>query len=158
MSTGAGVKKALDAYGKQGLETTVESASPGRLVVMLYEGAIKAIQLGKLHMESGDIAAKGAAISKAISIIDEGLRVSLDKEQGGELAGNLEALYFYMIGQLFEANLHNRADLLEHVLGLLVDLKDAWESITVAGAVPQPPETPVAAPDRNAGTLSYGRA
>ncbi|TJZ74038.1 flagellar export chaperone FliS [Chitiniphilus eburneus] len=152
-----GVQRALSAYGKQGLEATIESASPGQLVVMLYEGAIKAIHLGKLHMLNGEIPEKGASISKAIAIIDEGLRISLDKEQGGELAENLEALYLYMTGKLFEANLENNPDLLDHVVGLLSDLKEAWESITAAPVVAAPDASaPQAAPDR--GTLSYGRA
>ncbi|WP_148715877.1 flagellar export chaperone FliS [Chitinolyticbacter meiyuanensis] len=159
MSVGA--KKALAAYGKQNLQAQVESASPGRLIVMLYEGAIKAAQLGKLHMQNGDIAAKGESLSKAISIIDEGLRLVLDHEQGGELSANLDALYFYMIQQLFEANLHNRPELIDQVVTLLTDLRDAWESIAQPAPLPTADAEPAGqAPgdDAQRGTLSYGKA
>ncbi|HSC80657.1 MAG TPA: flagellar export chaperone FliS [Chitinolyticbacter sp.] len=157
MSVGA--KKALAAYGKQNLQAQIESASPGRLIVMLYEGAIKSAQLGKLHMQNGEIAAKGEAISKAIAIIDEGLRMALDHEQGGELSANLDALYFYMIQQLFEANLHNRPELIDQVVSLLGDLRDAWESITQPAPLPPAIEQEAGAQqDDNRGTLSYGKA
>ncbi|KAF0815037.1 Flagellar protein FliS [Andreprevotia sp. IGB-42] len=152
----AAVKKALDAYGKQSLENAVETASPGRLVVMLYDGAIKATQLGKIHMQNGDIPNKGAAISKAIAIVDEGLRLALDKEKGGELADNLDALYMYMLGQLFEANLNNKPELLDEVAGLLLQLREAWESIT--SNVSQVPVATQAPTDRGDNALSYGRA
>ncbi|WP_035054079.1 flagellar export chaperone FliS [Andreprevotia chitinilytica] len=153
----AAVKKALSAYGKQSLEAAVESASPGRLIVLLYEGAIKATQLGKLHMQNGDIPAKGKAITNAIAIIDEGLRIALDKQQGGDLAENLDALYFYMTRRLFEANLHNQPELLDEVTGLLGQLKEAWEEIA---AVPVPVAAPAAetAPTDRNNALSYGRA
>lgn len=122
-------QKALNAYGRVGLEASVEAASPHQLIIMLYEGAIKAITLAKIHMESHEAAAKGAAISKAIAIIEDGLRLSLDKEKGGELAENLDALYDYMAVQLLHANLHNQPEILDMVSHLLADLKDAWESI-----------------------------
>ncbi|WP_028454379.1 flagellar export chaperone FliS [Chitinilyticum litopenaei] len=154
-----GAKKALAAYGKQNLQSQVESASPGRLIVMLYEGAIKSIQLGRMHMQNGEIAEKGQAISKAISIIDEGLRLALDHEQGGELAANLDALYFYMMQQLLEANLRNTTEPLDQVLVLLNDLKEAWESISQPAAA-QPPllSEPAAEANQDRGTLSYGKA
>ncbi|SMC23458.1 flagellar protein FliS [Andreprevotia lacus DSM 23236] len=153
----AAVKKALDAYGKQSLETAVETASPGRLIVMLYDGAIKAAQLGKFHMQNGDIPAKGAAITRAIAILDEGLRLALDREKGGELAENLDALYIYMLGQLFEANLSNRPELLDEVVTLLTQLREAWESITT-GVATQPEVAEMPADRGQNSALSYGRA
>lgn len=123
------MKKALKAYGQNGLAASVEAASPHKLIVMLFEGAIKSISLAKIHMENCATAEKGAAISKAIAIIEEGLRLSLDKEKGGELAENLDALYDYMARQLLEANIHNKLEPLDVVLKLLVDIKEAWEGI-----------------------------
>lgn len=122
-------RKVKNAYGQANLAATVESASPHRLIVMLFDGAIKAISLAKIHMQSGAVAEKGAAISKAIAIIEEGLRLSLDKEKGGELAENLDALYDYMARQLLEANIHNNLELLDVVHKLLTDIKEAWEGI-----------------------------
>ncbi len=125
-------RKALNAYNQNNLEVAVESASPHRLILMLYDGAIKAVSLAKMHMQSGSIAAKGAAMSKAIAIIEEGLRLALDKEKGGELAENLDALYDYMARELLEGNLRNDEARLDTVLHLLNDLKEAWDSIDPA--------------------------
>ncbi|MBS1156172.1 MAG: flagellar export chaperone FliS [Proteobacteria bacterium] len=151
----AGMRKAaLNAYGKQNLEAQVEAASPHRLILMLFEGAIKSCHLAKIHMQNGAIAEKGMAVSKAIAIIQEGLRLSLDKEQGGELAANLDALYEYMGRRLLQANLHNDPGILDEVLTLLSGLKESWEQINPAQAAVQQtaPQSDRAAP------LSYGRA
>ena len=67
-------RSALNAYTKQALETEVTSASPHKLVLMLYDGAIASIAMAKAHMEGAHVAAKGVSISKAIAIIEEGLR------------------------------------------------------------------------------------
>ena len=150
----AGFRKAINAYGKQDLATQVEAASPHRLILMLFEGAIKSCHLAKLHMQNGAIADKGMAMTKAIAIIQEGLRLSLDKEAGGDLAANLDALYEYMGHRLLQANLRNDVSMLDEVLGLLAGLKESWEQIDPARAAVQPE---VAAPARVT-PLSYGQA
>jgi flagellar secretion chaperone FliS len=149
------VKKALSAYGQTSLDTVVESASPHQLIVLLFEGAIKAIQLGKIYMQQGLIAQKGAAISKAIAIIEDGLRLALDKENGGELAENLDALYDYISFELLQANINNVPERLDEMLSLLDQLKDAWLSIGFTKT-----ESVASASDRNEqdrSNLSYGR-
>lgn len=118
-----------NAYAKIGIETGVVAASPHKLIVMLFDGASLAIANAKIHLTAGDISKKGQAISKAITIIDSGLRASLDKTKGGEVAENLDALYEYMSNQLLQANLTNKVELLEEVSGLLTTLKSAWEQI-----------------------------
>jgi len=80
------------AYANVGLETGVMAASPHKLVVMLFEGAMLQVALAIRYMNEGKIAAKGKAISRAIAFIETGLRASLDKNVGGELAQNLDAL------------------------------------------------------------------
>lgn len=125
----AQIRRAMAAYGSQSLDADVNTASPHRLIVLLYDGAIKAISLAKLHMNNGNIAEKGNAISKAISIIEEGLRLSLDRTTGGELAENLDALYEYMAFMLLDANIKNDSEHLDLVLKLLKELKESWESI-----------------------------
>lgn len=118
-----------NAYNKVGVETGVATASPHKLVVMLFEGAMVAIATAIQHMHAGDVAAKGQAISKAISIIDNGLRASLDKKVGGDLALSLDSLYEYMTTRLLIANLKSQPKILEEVYQLLKGLKDAWEAI-----------------------------
>lgn len=150
-------RKALNAYQRDSLKVEVESASPYKLVVMLYEGAIKAINMAKMHMQQGNVAEKGIAVSRAISIIEDGLRLSLEKEKGGQLAENLDALYEYMGIELLRANLHNDVQKLEHVLRLLTDLKEAWDQIDPAITnLPETGQEPVEDQSRQE-PLSYGR-
>lgn len=120
---------AAAAYAKVGVETGVVSANPHRLVLMLFEGARVAVAAARLHMQRNEIAAKGEAISKAITIIDHGLKASLDVAAGGELAQRLYALYEYMAGRLLAANLDNDQKELDEVGRLLAELNDAWEAI-----------------------------
>lgn len=118
----------LAQYRKVGAQTEVSTASPHRLIQMLLEGAIEKINLAKGYMENGEIALKSSHITWAISIID-GLRISLDKEAGGEIATNLEALYEYMTRRLLEAHLHNNPKILDEISGLLREIKSAWDAI-----------------------------
>ena len=133
-----------NAYAKIGVETGVISASPHKLILMLFEGAIVAISNAQQHMQSGNIAAKGQSISKAISIIDSGLRASLDKKAGGEIAMSLDSLYEYMGNRLIFANLNNQIEALAEVQNLLRDIKSSWEAITpVVVQAPEPIRQPV---------------
>jgi flagellar protein FliS len=118
-----------NAYSKVAMETGVTAASPHKLILMLFEGALKAIATAQEQMKSGDIAGKGLSISKATAIIEEGLRASLDKKVGGDIAVNLDALYAYMNSQLMLGHLQNDVAKLEDVQKLLRDLKGAWEAI-----------------------------
>ena len=127
----------VNAYAKVGIETGVTSASPHKLIVMLFDGALVSVNAAILHMKAGSIADKGAAISKAITIIDSGLRASLDKKAGGEIAEGLDALYEYMGARLVEANFKNQVDILEEVQRLLTELRGAWNAIGGSAAVEQ---------------------
>lgn len=120
--------QAMKQYRSLGMKTAVEDATPHRLIQMLMDGALDKIAAARGYMERGDVAQKGAHISWAISIID-GLRVSLDKSVGGEIAQNLEDLYNYMMTRLTEANLKNDAGYLNEVSGLLRQIKGAWDAI-----------------------------
>lgn len=123
------MRNPAQSYAKVGLEVAVETASPHKLILMLFDGAVAAINIAKFEMASGEIAKKGASISKAIDIITNGLRASLDMEAGGELAGRLSALYEYMAQRLLFANLKNNTATLDEVLELLISLRSAWEQI-----------------------------
>jgi len=123
------MKRGVNAYANVGLETGIASASPHKLIVMLYDGALVALLSAKTNIAAGNIAAKGSAISKAISIIDNGLRASLDKSAGGEIAANLSALYDYIVQRLFRANLHNDVLALDEADRLLENIASAWREI-----------------------------
>jgi flagellar protein FliS len=140
------MKRGVNAYHNVSLETGITSASPHKLIVMLYDGALVALLGAKTNIAAGNIAAKGSAISKAISIIDNGLRASLDKEAGGEIAANLDALYDYMSRRLLHANLKNDVTIIDEVHGLLADLRGAWLEIGDKVQQPQQVAAPTAMP------------
>lgn len=135
----------VNAYAKVGIETGVAAASPHKLIVMLYDGALTALSKGLIAMREGDIATKGKSISHAITIIDSGLRASLDKNVGGEIAISLDSLYEYMSSRLMQANLKNQPEVVVEVQGLLIDLRDTWNAI---GNTPEAQGNPKAAPQR----------
>lgn len=120
---------ATKAYHQVGVETGVTAASPHKLIVMLFEGALLAITNARMQMEQKRIPEKGISISRAIDIVNCGLKASLDKTSGGELAANLDALYDYMSRRLLEANLKNDPLILDEVSRLLNQIKGAWEQI-----------------------------
>ena len=126
---GSMTRNPAGAYATVGLETSINSASPHKLISMLYDGALTALAKAAAQMKAGDIAAKGNSISQAISIIDNGLRASLNKKQGGEIAESLDSLYEYMSNRLLAANIGNHPEYIEEVRTLLKELKGAWEQI-----------------------------
>lgn len=124
---------AIRSYQKVGIESAVTAADPHKLISMLYQGALLAVANARNSILRKDISSKGAAISKAIAIIDDGLNASLDKKVGGELAENLSSLYDYMGSRLLTANIKNDVAALDEVARLLTDLKSAWDSIRPVG-------------------------
>ncbi|HEX7986276.1 MAG TPA: flagellar export chaperone FliS [Duganella sp.] len=125
----------VHAYAKVGMETGVVAASPHKLIVMLFDGALVALNAALGGIRSGNIAEKGKSLSKAIMIIDSGLRAALDKKAGGEIAEGLDALYEYMSGRLLTANINNDPAIVEEVQRLLIELRDAWNAIADTPAV-----------------------
>lgn len=119
----------LKAYQTAGIELEVNTASPHKLVLMLFDGALQAINIARMGIAEKDIQKKGMAISKAIDIILNGLRISLDTEAGGKLAQDLYALYDYMGRRLLQANLNNDLAALDEVDHLLNEIRSAWAEI-----------------------------
>lgn len=118
-----------NAYARVGVETGVMGASPHRLIAMLYQGARQAIALARMHLQQGNIPARGEAIGKAIRIVESGLQTALNREQGGEIATRLDALYSYIGRRLVEANAKASEPILVEVDGLLATLEEAWTAI-----------------------------
>jgi len=116
----------LHAYATLGLETQVMSASPVRLITLLFEGARAALIRARSAMTHNDVAARGLAISKAIDIVENGLKASLDMQTGGELARNLRNTYDVIIHTLLLANLKGEAQYFESAEQLLTGLSQTW--------------------------------
>jgi len=136
--TYSGARTALGQYNKTAVQTGIESASPHRLIQMLMDGALEKIARAKGFMQRGDIQAKGQQIGWAISII-QGLKTSLNKAEGGEIAQNLEDLYIYMQQCLIESNRDNDIAKLNEVTDLMRQIKEAWDAIGEQFNVPHPP-------------------
>lgn len=122
-------RNAAHAYANVGLETGVVSASPHQLIIMLYEGAELSVRMAIKYINERNLEKKSAAISKASTIILEGLRAALDTRKGGDIALQLDALYAYMNQRLMLAHINNQTEPLEEVLGLLRELHEAWTQI-----------------------------
>lgn len=126
------LKQFNKAYEDDALKAAVYGASPVGLVVLLYEGAIKAINQAGYAIESQRYDEKARLISKTIDIVD-GLRESLDLQQGSDAAGNLNDLYIYMKQRLSIANLKNDLEILAEVRRLLETILPAWQELNRSG-------------------------
>jgi flagellar secretion chaperone FliS len=119
----------------------VAGASPHSLILMLYDGAKQAIAEAGGHLEAGRIAEKGRSMSRAIAIIDEGLKGCLDPA-GGEIAAQLSQLYDYMCRRLLLASLKNERAGLDEVSQLLDELRGAWaktDQLSASAPLPTDP-------------------
>lgn len=149
-------KNALHAYSEAGA-AAAEGASSHALILMLFDGAIKAVAKARMAMSKGEIAPKCEAISKAVAIIQDGLQLSLDVKAGGEMAENLNALYEYMVSRLVLANLKNQIEPLDEVGKLLVELKNAWSQIAPVSKSPLQQRAADNPPVQRNAAISYGK-
>ena len=109
-------------------KTQVTTASREKVLLMLYEGAIRFVKHAIVAMKQKKVAEKGKYISKATAILSE-LMATLDFNAGGQLAIDLENLYVFMIDKLIEGNIKNDVACLEAVEKLLFTLYEAWKDI-----------------------------
>ncbi|MEN2997976.1 MAG: flagellar export chaperone FliS [Brevinematia bacterium] len=115
-------------YARKYKETQIETASPVRLIVILYDIIISSINESIVHLESR----KYDLLNKELSRAQEGLIeliCSLDFEKGGEIANNLYSIYLYCSRRLFEGNIDKDKNMLIEVVNILSKLRDAWEQI-----------------------------
>lgn len=120
---------AASACANVGVETGAISANPQELVAMLFDGVHAALKKAEWAIEQENVALKGEAITKAINIIESGLRAALDAENGGDLAEELDMLYDYMGRTLVRANLDSDASLVAEVDALIENIGSAWKQI-----------------------------
>ena len=107
-------------------QTSVESASREKLLLMLYEGAIKFVKRAAIAIENGDIPTRCENIGKAYDIVLE-LMNTLDFKVGGEVATNLEQLYMFITEELTRANITGKVEHLNNALKILETLYDGWK-------------------------------
>lgn len=121
--------RAANAYRQVGVQSGLESASPHRLIQMLFDGLLQNLNTAIGALQRGDIELKGQQIGRAVRILEEGLKGGLNREQGGELATNLGALYDYCVQRLTVANLRNDAAAVEEVVALMSPVAKSWQEI-----------------------------
>lgn len=124
----AAYRSPASSYRQVAVETSIADADPHRLIAMLFDAALESIARARRALASGDIAGRGEAITRALRIIEEGLKASLD-DRGGEITRNLRSLYGYMLRRLLQANRAADDAMLAEVAGLVTTLRDAWAAI-----------------------------
>ncbi len=110
------------------LENAVTTQSPGHLIVMMVDGAIRFLKKAIEELEAGNDGQKGNYITRAVEILNE-LDISLDMEAGGEIAQNLRSLYDFMRRHLLQANLKKDPEMIREVIKMLQDINGGWKAI-----------------------------
>ena len=114
-------------------QTHVQSRSPLELVVMLYDGALRFCDQAATAMDAGDMTTKAAAMSRAFAILAE-LQNTLNVNEGGDVARQLDALYAHMHDRLIDANIQRSSAPIRDVMRLLTPLRDAWSQVATPAA------------------------
>lgn len=125
------MRGSMKAYKSVSLDSQKTLASPYRIVQMLLAGALERLAKARTAIEHKNYAQRGELISSTMMIIDE-LRMSLDYDDGGEIATNLGGLYDFMMSELITVNLSNDISKLESTSGLLRGIKEGWDAIPIA--------------------------
>ena len=121
-------------YGKVGLETDILNAEPHRLVLILFDGALLCMSRARAALAAGNVIQRSRHLSKAVQIVDEGLRVAVDPTADPEFAGRLVSLYQYVTMRLLQANLRGDAPALDEATRIISGLRSAWAQIGPAAA------------------------
>ncbi len=126
--------RTASAYQRINVETSMHTIDQHQLVSLLYAGVLNSIASARGAIARGDVSGKCNSISKAVRILEEGLRTALDREAGGALANNLDALYDYALRRLIQANVHSDDAILVEVAQLIEPIAQGWNEIKKAGA------------------------
>lgn len=112
-------------------ETEVLTATPGQLVVLLYDHLLLSLRRARTAMDARDIEAQGVCLEKGRDVLTE-LLVTLDRDRGGEVASNLAALYSFLLGELVQVGIRGDVARLHRVTGMISDLRDAFASASTS--------------------------
>jgi flagellar protein FliS len=123
------VNKGIQAYKKDSLKSDLAGADPHRIIQLLMQGALERLALAKGCIERRDLEGKANVLTRAIEIINA-LKDSLDRSYNPELADNLDSLYDYMTFRITEASSKLDNSIIDEVMGLLLQIKGAWDQIS----------------------------
>ncbi len=113
-------------YARVDLESQVLAARPEQLINLLFRGARTAVKKAQIHLDNGDVAQRGAMISKAVDIVDTGLKAAVNKEVGGEVSEHLIRSYELIVYHLLQANIRSDKSHLQTAETMLKNLHEAW--------------------------------
>lgn len=125
------------SYAKQATryrETEVLTATPGQLVVLLYDHLLLSLRRARTAMEANDRDALSECLEKSRNVLTE-LLVTLDHERGGEVAANLSALYSFLLGELVQVGIRPDTARLDRVAHMIGELRDAFAQVSSTAAV-----------------------
>ena len=128
--------RAASAYKTVAAATSVQGADPHQLVNLLFDALLQAMNQARGALERGDMETKAKSLSKAVRILEEGLRGGLNLQDGGELAQQLQAVYSYSVQRLTLANMRNDDALISEVTGLIEPVAQSWKDIRAAALQP----------------------
>lgn len=121
--------RAASAYQRINVETSMHTIDQHQLVSLLLDGMLSAIATARGALARGDVLTKCNSIAKAVRILEEGLMTALDREAGGEVAANLEAVYDYALRRLIQANARNDDATLQEVARLIEPIAQGWKEM-----------------------------
>jgi flagellar protein FliS len=125
------------SYSKQATryrETEVLTATPGQLVVLLYDHLLLSLRKARVAMEARDSETQSECLEKGRNVLTE-LLVTLDRERGGEVAANLGALYSFLLGELVQVGIRPDVARLDRVAHMISELREAFAQVSATAAV-----------------------
>ena len=129
-------------HGLRSYQTNdIATASQAQLILMLYDGALQAVNKAMQCMDQKDVAGQSTHILKAQDIINE-LSLALDLKKGGDLSKTLEQLYQFVLNQLLQANIASEKIYLESIVKVMSPLRDAWSRLAETAPEPSAPPEP----------------
>ncbi len=122
------MRQNLKAYKKVNIESSILSADPHQVIVMMYDGALESMAQAKGAIERKDLATKSACLTKAVNILSA-MRNALDEDSQPEISSNFANLYDYCIQRLNDSSINLSLDGIDEVHGYIKPLRDAWKEI-----------------------------
>lgn len=123
------MSKVANAYSTISAETSIKNSNPLDLIVLVFDKIFDHLTRGKKELFLGETGAE--SLTKAVDLLNVGLIASLNKEHGGQIAENLEAVYLWAINKIIEARLNKKPDRLDEVVKVLSPIYDAWRDLQI---------------------------
>jgi len=121
------MSKAIKAYSDSSINTSVSMSTSSELIVLVFEKIFDYLRIGKVAIENNKLAIE--EFTKINDLINLGLVASLNKEEGGEIAKNLEFIYLWAMNKITEARLTKSHEKIDDVIKVLMPIYESWESL-----------------------------